>query len=455
MLNSNLYNIIVVILIGFAAICAAQEIQVPMDEDNKIYIIDPELAGKLGMFSDYDNFREARLFQTSDTSCVLEISYQQKDRLLRVRLPFSIAEVEDFRKMVTEGIRQQVPRLVLNQEGRLKLLLGTFGLAMNYGWAVPVSLNVDDAKTFVALYMLTASAGFFFPLSATRDIPVTDGIATLSLYGATRGAGHGILLNLLFAGEDITPRSTTTLGMWGSIIEGVSCFAIAGNSDMTDGTAATIGILGDYGLGWGVGTAYLTGMFDDESSRGVAGTILLGTGLGLWTGNQLAMNQPLTRGDAYLLQTTGLLGVFIAVTATDIVAIEDGKVFTGAAMIGSMLGLHIGNKLVEGKDFTTAQGRLMNLGIFAGGLLGSGFAYLVTSENNDDATPYIISYTLGATGAFYLMYNSYAPHAQIPEKPSALNFNIRPEGLAMLALNKKFKSAIHNPIPLLTINYRF
>lgn len=117
MLNSNLYNIIVVILISFAAICTAQEIQVPLDEDNKIYFIDSELAGKLGMFSKYDNFREARLFQTSDTSYVLEISYQPKDRLLRVRLPFSIADVEDFRKMVTGGIRRQVPSLVLNQEG--------------------------------------------------------------------------------------------------------------------------------------------------------------------------------------------------------------------------------------------------------------------------------------------------------------------------------------------------
>lgn len=139
---------------------------------------------------------------------------------------------------------------------------------MNYGWAVPVSFNVDDAKTFVALYMLTASAGFFFPLSATADIPVTNGITALSLYGATRGAGHGILLNLLFAGEDITLRSATTFGMWGSIIEGVSCFAIASNSNMSEGTAATIGILGDYGLGWGVGTAYLTGMFDDEFGVG-------------------------------------------------------------------------------------------------------------------------------------------------------------------------------------------
>lgn len=167
------------------------------------------------------------------------------------------------------------------------------------------------------------------------------------------------------------------------------------------------------------------------------------------------MNQPFTRGDAYLLQTTGLLGVCIAFTAMDIVAVEDGKVITGAVMTGSMLGLRIGNKLVEGKDFTTAQGSLMNLGVFAGGLLGSGFAYLVTSEDSNDATPYLTSFTLGATGAFYLMYNSYSPRAQIPEKPTALNFNIRPEGLAMLALNKKFKSMTHNPIPLLTINYRF
>ena len=150
-------------------ICSAQEVQIPVDEDGKIGYIDAKLENKLKLFSEYSNFREARLFQISDTLFVLEISYKLQGRFLKNRIYYSKEETKSFLQKVTERIIQKEPQVVLDQEGRTKLIASTMTLSMGYyGWAIPTALDVDDEKLAVALYMLTSGAGFYIPFSVTQ-----------------------------------------------------------------------------------------------------------------------------------------------------------------------------------------------------------------------------------------------------------------------------------------------
>ena len=143
-------------LIGLAGTGSAQDVQIQLDEQGKVEYIDAKLERELGLFTEYSNFREARLFQLPDTSFVLEISYRSQEKFLRVRLPFAAPEVKNLQRKVTARLQQRTPEIVLDQSGRKKLLYGTFGLSyFFYGPAVPAVLGVDDGKSAVALYMLT------------------------------------------------------------------------------------------------------------------------------------------------------------------------------------------------------------------------------------------------------------------------------------------------------------
>jgi len=452
----TLLCLIVLLPVALAAPGHAQEVLVPIDDEGKLESIDAELERELGLFTEYENFREARLFQVSDTSFVLEISHQPQERLLKVRLPLSAEEAFEFRRKVTERIELRKPRAVLNQEGRAKLLGGILTLSLGYyGWAVPVMFDMNDGKTIVAVYMLTSGGSFFAGLSATRNITVTDGAATFSLYGATRGIVHGMSLYGLAKGEDASGRGLVGFGLLGSLSEAMAFFAIADRADMSAGTAEMVGIGGDFGLGLGLGAAHLADAFDDGKEQGLAASVLLGSGAGLLAGKFLADKQPYTRGDVYVLRGVGFLGTYIPLALVDLAEPEDDRIYTGAAMAGSVIGLGLGHYLVRGKDFTTGQGTLINLSELAGGLVGLGVAYLVSSDDDDNSALYLTLSALGATGGFLLLYPSFARRAQAHEKSSSWNIRFAPEGLLALAMSKRFSTSSELTILLAKLEFRF
>ena len=456
MKKKTLFVFIVLLFICLTEISSAQEVQIQIDEEGKIEYIDSKLEHKLGLFTEYSNFREARLFQISDTSFVLEISYQPQENLLKVRLPFSAEEAKNFQRKVTERIKQKKPQVLLDQKRRTKLIVGTMVLSLGYyGWAVPAALDVDDEKLALALYMLTSGAGFYIPFYLTRNIPVTDAAATLSFYGGTRGIVHGMSLANLFSKKP-SGQGLIASGMFVSIVEAFAGFHIANRSNMSAGTTETIGVGGDFGIGLGLGAAHLANFFDDDQGQAVAGSVLLGSAVGLLGGKLLSNHQLYTRGDSYVLGAAGLLGAYIPLAVVDISGTENEKAYTAASMIGAIVGLGLGhNLLVRGKNFTTGQGNLIRLGELAGGLLGLGVASLVSSEDDNNSTLYLTSSSIGAAGGFWLIYRSYAQSARTSNKDSSLNINIKPEGLIALAMDKVISPAQEIPLPLLTLTYRF
>lgn len=440
----------------FAVSVYSQEISVPIDAEGKFELIDSKLEQELKLFTDYRGFKEARLFQLSDTSFVLEISYQLEDRLLKDRLPLSAQEAAEFRQKVTLRIKQEKPRAALDQEGRSKLLKGTLVLSLGYyGWAVPVTFDITDGRAVAALYMFTAGAGFFLPYWGTRGIPVTEAAATLSLYGGTRGIVHGIFLYELVKGEDTSGRGRVGFGMLGSLTEALAFFSLANRSKMSPGTAELICICGDLGIGYGLGAAHLADLYEDDKERGLYGSILLGSAAGLVAGKLLAEGQPYTKGDAYVLRGVGFLGAYVSLAAVDLADPKEEKAYTAAAMAGSIVGLGLGHHLVKNKDFSTGQGTLINLGELAGGLVGLGVAYLITPEDKDDnSAVYMTSSAIGATGGFWLLYRSFAKDAA-SQRESSWKIEFAPEAVLSYIKSDIFSRSPEQVIPAVRVRFEF
>jgi len=439
--------------ICFTEICCTQEVQIPVDKECKIEYIDTKLEKKLQLFPEYSNFREARLFQISDTLFVLEISYKLQEKSLKDRIHFSLEEADNFLQKVTERIIQKDPQVVLDQTGRTKLIASTMTLSMGYyGWVLPMMLEVNDGKLAAALYMLSSGAGFYVPYSVTRKIPVSDAAATLSLYGGTRGIIHGIALAYLFDEEPLT-KDFLGLGMLVSFSELFAGYSIANKFDLSAGTSETIGVGGDFGIGLGLGAAHLAGFIDNENNQAVAASVLLVTGMGLAGGKMLADHQPYTRGDSYVLNTMGFLGAYIPLALVDISGTEDEKIYTTSSMLGNLAGLGLGHNLLRGKDSTTGKGNLVRLSGLAGGLIGLGLAYLV--DEDEDTTLYLTSSSIGATAGFWLMYRSYVQSARTSENESSWDINILPGGLFALTMGKKLNSNQNLHFPLLSFNFNF
>ncbi|MCF7811015.1 hypothetical protein K9N50_08495 [bacterium] len=442
-------------VICFSGINFAQEVQIPVDKDGKVELIDTELEKELELFKDYMNFREARLFQVSDSLFVLEVYYQPDKILLKARLPLTLDDKRIFQQQVSERILAKAQHVIIDQEGRSKLLAGLMTLSLGYyGWALPMSLDVHDGKLAVAMYMLTSGAGFYLPLSATRNKPVTDAAATLGLYCASRGIGHGIALTLLLS-DDPTSQAVVGTGMVVSVAEGFSGFNIANNLSMSSGTAEMIGFGGDYGIGFGLGFAHLADLYNDDNSRAVGGSVLLGSGLGMFGFQRLANRQSYTRGDTYVLKGIMLLGAYIPAVFLDIVGSEEPKAYTAVCMAGSVGGIVFGDRIMQGNDFTTGQGILINLSGLAGGLFGLGTAYLVSSDNGEHTTMYLTSSAIGALLGFRLMYKSMARKHVTSEENLSFDFGIAPEGLIALARGKRSNFYSETTPPLLRFSLRF
>lgn len=441
------------LMFAVTSVTKAQEVQVPLDRGGKIEIIDADLEKKLGLFSTYPNFRAARLYQISDTSYVLEITYQSAERTMKTRLPYAPSEVVALREKVSRRITEEAPEAMLNQEGRAWMIVGSAALSLGYyGWAVPIALKVDDGRIVVALYMLTSGAGFFVPLALTSSIDVTDAHAILYVYGGTRGILHGIFLNYLIAGRDATARGAITWGMLGSIGESIAGFSFA--SKIPSGTASTIGVCGDIGLGLALGTSELLDFYDSGQERALAATILLGAGMGLVGGNLLAKDQPYTRGDAYVLEGASLLGAYIPLAVLDLFDVKGGKTYAAASMAGAGAGLYLAHgSLLRGKDFTTGQGILIQLGTLGGGLIGAGIAYLLSS-NRGNGTLLLTSSAIGALGGFAITYGLFSRQAQTRETSSSWRLNLIPTGL-LASKFKKDPSGSFSRLPFLNLEYQF
>lgn len=431
------------------------EIQVSPDADGKLDIITADQENRLNLFAEYENFKEARCFKLNDTSYVIEIMYEEDGDVKRAKKYYTAEAFFAFRNEVSSVILQNAPETILNQEGRSRLLTASTTVGLTYyGWALPTGLNVEDGKLYLGMYMLTAGTSFFLPYAITRKQTVSPSQADLFIYGQTRGILHGNLINLALM-EDPDQTFGSFLGLSASITEGVVGYHWARKEKMSRGDALTIGLYGDFGMGIFAASSYTFGLLDDDGIRRLSASTLLGAAAGLTLGNYMQNRYSYTVGDIYMQRSLGFLGAYVPVAIALIAETEDAKVVTGLAAAGSIGGLALGHHIAENNDYTASQGRLIALGQIAGGLLGLGTGYLISSDNSDSYKVLLTGSVIGSIGGFALMNKVFTNRkVKGKDKKQAFNFSLNPQGFIGLS-QKEYLSDPRMAAPMVYASVRF
>ncbi|MCK5741596.1 MAG: hypothetical protein KAH48_05210 [Chlorobi bacterium] len=468
-------NIIIILLLIFCApiFTKAQEIQVPIDNENKVFVVDKDLESKLAIFPKYKGFVDAKLFKSDDGTFVLEVSYMVDSKLHRKRTTLSQEEVDNLRLRVTDCIKSDCPVILLDQSGRTSFIVGTTILGLGYyGWAVPVMFNAESPEANIGLYSVTSFASFFVPYLITENIQVTEAAADLSIYGGAAGLGHGLLLYMIFGGdfrnevydeygysyyEDSNPfGNALPVMMLTSLAELTAGYFIATKTNMSVGKADVIASVGTFGALAGLGTQVIIDYNAGKEAFGIAG--LLGSAAGLAAGNVIANGQDFSKGDAKVFTIAGALGAWIpfclymsAASETDSFS---GEALTGASMVGSILGLVAGNYLVKDLDFTSSQGSYITWGTPLGGLLGFGLGFAI---NKYSPTTALIGSAIGSTVTFALLYNTFKKDARDFSALDGLDVNFSPVGIAAMINNVDYGLINEKPVvsPILDISFKW
>jgi len=398
-----------------AAMAYAQETLIPFDSTGRIERIDAELKTKLGLFPEYPSFRSAALYRFTDSTYTLEISYEDSGKVMRIHRPLSGVEAAELRQQVSSAIYERAPSILLDQSGRTSLIGGTLVLSILYhGWALPAAAEIEGAAAG-GLYLITSAAGYFLPMFLTEHTSISKGSATLAMWGASRGIGHGIMLGLVEQGDDMS-RGVLAQAVFTSVTEEIIGAKIAASAKLSDGDAYAVGLMGDFGSAIGLGMAHVTGCFSEDHERAIGAWVLAGSGAGLASGAVLARNNDYTRGDGYVLRGTGILGAMIPITCVDYADPENEYVYTYSAIAGTIAGLAVGHVLIQDRDFDTDDGAIINLGELAGGLFGLGLVTLASPEGESASAVYWTGATLGATGGFIAAYALRAKSAEMHGK---------------------------------------
>ncbi len=465
MRTSSLLVLAGLLTLGVAPI-AAQEVQVPLDQEGRIEEIDRDLAQRLGVLLDeYPDLELARLYEADEGGFVLEITYSRDGRNARQRVALTADQVAALRARISRAAAANAPEAVLNQEGRY-LLLGTttfLGISF-YGFAVPTVLDIDNARLALATYMLTAGASFVGPYLYTRSRPVTYGMANAGFWGATRGLSHGsYLANTL--SDSPSERGTIGAMLAVSLGEGLIGYNWARQTDMSAGRAHTIGNYGDYGTAT-AGELLLMTQPDDD--RLIFGTLLAGGVAGLVAGAKWSPSLPYTWGDAEVERAAYFLGAAHGAMVYDWFWGDSGsddelRALGALLMAGSVASTAAMHRALDGHDFSVGEGILVELGAVAGGLLGMGVGVLVGPEETDET----LLFTLGTAGAdlgFLILYHSLGESARRRARDSdrgqadldtgldRLQLHIDPGALVMSTALRRNRGP---GLPVLSLSYRF
>jgi hypothetical protein len=409
----------------------SQERQIAFDSDGRVMVIDARIAQDLELFSEVEGFREARLFQHVDGAFTLEIRYIEAGQELIVRDAISESVREDLRRRVDSYVALQ-PRIGLDQAGRPYLLRRTAGMAyLVYGPTMVGILDIEEVGTGTAIMLVTGSAGFFVPFLLTREQPVPMPAARLAFSGSVLGYLHGLAVAAALGGEGVSQQALLGSALVLSLAEGYAGYRYGLNSEITEGTARMMTVGGWFGLGIGATASVLTfgdiEDFDeieegDTELRTMAAMSLVGSIGGIYAGNRLAQRDDYTLGDASVLASVGLLGLYNGLAITTLL---DPSFKGGAALLlaGTSAGLVTGYALTRTTNFTTSQANYIDLGMGAGLLLGAAVGEI---GGSDDETLGIVASALGATVGFAVMYMTYRGEAMSEHQRSNFRFQVAP-----------------------------
>lgn len=414
--------VLLLLSVGTVVPAAAQDTQVPVDQDSSVYSIEPALRDAAGLFPEVPGFEGAELYRVEEGGYELVIRYREQGRVRRERRSLTGGEVRELRAQVARALAARQDQRAFTQEGRYGLMAATTVHGLVEGGLLAGALGVEGGSA-ATLVLVGGASGFFVPLVATQGTRVTEGEADATFYGGLQGYAHAAEVTALLAADDPDGRATAGLAAVLGAAEGTAGYLTARRNEWTGGHAEMVTYtgLGGNAVGFGVGTALVGDDTGDDGSRTrvIGGTSLLGSLAGMYLGHRMGRTDRYTEGDARIYVQTAVQGANLMGSFLSVDEFPDARasslLLTGSAVAGGLLG----RRLVRDRDFTGTQGNLVALGSVAGSLLG----LAVTLESEDEDATAIVQ-ALGSAAGFGVTYGLLQGDARRQAASSASAFDL-------------------------------
>lgn len=365
------------------AICLAlafgQVVEQPISFDSRgeVYRLTAEANAGAAAFPELSGFDHLEMWRTPEGP-VLEVYRTDKNR---ERVSITDEKLAHVRQQVDVYVARPRP-VKLDQEGRGSFLLQQIPLAL--GWYGPATTALiipnADFRWQAALSLVVSSAGYFAPLSAMRNMKMTNAQAHLSVANGYRGVLAGYLIGHMF---HISAYRAYSAIMMGTSIGGqVAGYSLADKLSL--GQATLVTAYTDLGLMDGalLGTACLDWtQTDGRYNISMSFWTLAGMATGSVVGNWGAPKWDCTEGQVTVLRTGVIVGTAVPIALYAAFAKPEGP--AAACMLG-IVGSACGAWWTEGSiydtRFSNGNGLIVTGMTIGGALLGSGLGVLTEAE---------------------------------------------------------------------------
>jgi hypothetical protein len=374
------------------------------------YEIDADERGEFGLFPEIDGFVSAQILRVDGVKRV-EIIYQKEGRRLSLERPIDEAELEELR--ATVGRRAAIPMEGEPSDGRLRLATHaiTYGLWL-YGAGIPTVFDIDSGRGQVGAVMLSGGGSAVLAISQTRRYARGGAYAKMLTSGSYAGIYYGLVPDLWAERSDDKRQA---LGLMAGVPAAVAgMHALFRRGPVTHGEADLTFWGMALGAGYGVLIPYLLNA-DHLEHKAEDRVYLTGAGIGIplggWLGWRIAHDKRLSQGRALTLRLGSTLGAYYAYTVLGMLVDleESGHSKRNLSIVapGPPLGMLAAYHLTKDESYSAMRARLLGLGSVAGGLVGTGLVYVLTTS--DDYRPYLAASALGSGLGVWLTHAATRP----------------------------------------------
>jgi len=355
-----------------------QVVEQPLSFDSRgeLYRLTAEANAGTAAFPELSGFDHLEMWRTTDGP-VLEVNHTDKSR---ERTSISEDKLAHVRQLVDAYLARPQP-VRLNQEGRGSFLLQQIPLAL--GWYGPATTALiipnADFRWQAALSMVVSSAAYFAPLSAMRNMKMTNAQAHLSVANGYRGVLAGYLIGHMFHISEYRAYSAIMMGT--SIGGQVAGYTLADKLSL--GRATLVTAYTDLGLMDGalLGAACLDWtQTDGRYNISMSFWTLAGMATGSVIGNWRAPKWDCTEGQVAVQRTGAVVGTAVPIALYAALVRPGGR--AAACMLG-IAGSACGAWWTEGSirdtRLTNGNGFIVTGMTIGGTLLGSGLGVLTNS----------------------------------------------------------------------------
>ncbi len=439
--------ILILLIFTVSALSFPDSRQIPFDAEGRIQIYGPELERELGLFHDTGEFISGEIFETENVY-TLELRYRIGPDIIRKIKILSEYELGELRDKIS--VLKNIRHGDTDISSRRALIYGSSTLALAFwGWSLPVALEVDDFKLGMGIYLLTSGTGFFLPfyLSRNKDIDMAD--AKLFTYGGTRGIAWGWTLGSALTDAEVEESDWSELNFYmlmTSIVSAGGLYALSRSREISSGTAESMGVWGDFGLGWGI-LIGLSAMYELEEkdpvndygkTKGYLALAPIISAGNLITGYFWGRARNYETGDAYIIRTSGTLAIQLSLCLIDMFDWWEKPTECAVLSIPLTLGgLVLGDKFLRGQDhYKGNEGFLIMLAGTTGSLIGAGMTYVLGSDSTEGYIYFAASLVTGAVSTI-LVRNTFINH-RAKDTGSIESF----PALSMMPLKDGFRIAV-------------